>query len=117
MISKQEIFNEVSTHLLAQNKQSRIGSSNDMACVYRGPNNLKCAIGCLISDQDYSPSMERKGIGQLIKDFSCMEKYEPIAAFLFDLQMIHDRYEPEYWLNMLNEFADKWNLNHVQKTL
>jgi hypothetical protein len=54
----QKIFNKVVQHLHDQ-KEPSIENGN---CKYRGPNNLKCAIGALIPDSSYDPKMEGRGI-------------------------------------------------------
>lgn len=50
----QQIFDQVANHLYEQAKQS-VG---DNGCMYRGPNNLKCAAGCLISDEEYKKKFD-----------------------------------------------------------
>lgn len=35
-------------------------------CAYRGTDGLKCAIGHIISDENYSPEMEGNGVGDLL---------------------------------------------------
>ena len=57
-MKKQEVFNKVAAHLLAQGKPALKGED----CVYRSKDGLKCAIGCLIPDENYTPEMERKSI-------------------------------------------------------
>jgi hypothetical protein len=49
-MTKQEIFDKVAAHLLTQRRQSVNDCSG--ACVYRSPEGLKCAAGCLIPDDD-----------------------------------------------------------------
>jgi hypothetical protein len=50
----QETFDKVCVHLLTQLQKSVFLDSNgSMACAYRGPNGLKCAVGCLIPDELY----------------------------------------------------------------
>lgn len=53
--TKKEIFSKVKTHLLTQNKTSENESGR---CLYRGPDKLKCAAGCLITDEQYDITME-----------------------------------------------------------
>lgn len=54
---KQEIFNRVVKHL----RQQKVRAYNDQMCCYRTVKDgktLKCAVGCLIRDEDYKPEME-----------------------------------------------------------
>ena len=115
--TKQKIFDQVSKHLLTQ-MQSSISESN--GCLYRGPNNTKCAIGCLIPDSLYSPDIENSIVRSLVK----MEAYEKFfcellevdkiseqdIVFLQNLQDIHDNSETHDWLNNLECFADENDL-------
>ncbi len=57
-MTKQELFDRVATHL----KQQRERSVSRGLCVYRGSNGLKCAIGVLIPDEAYHPSLEGLGV-------------------------------------------------------
>ena len=41
-------------------KQKVRAVSDDGDCLYRGPNGTKCAVGCLIPDDLYDPSMEHE---------------------------------------------------------
>lgn len=44
--TRSEVFHKVVNHLLDQNESSQNGT----ICVYRSPEGLACAIGCLIDD-------------------------------------------------------------------
>ena len=56
----QEVFDQVSSHLLTQMKKS-INPKNPSLCVYHADSGLKCAAGCLISDDEYTPRMAALG--------------------------------------------------------
>jgi hypothetical protein len=60
----QKVFDTVAQHLIAQGKKSmtRIPGSSVRGRAYRGENGTKCAVGCLIPDEAYDPSIENKGI-------------------------------------------------------
>ncbi|TPL42591.1 hypothetical protein [Mesorhizobium sp. B2-4-5] len=53
----QQTFNTTYLGLQAQGWQ-RSYSETEMACLYRGPNGRKCAIGHLIDDGDYTSDMD-----------------------------------------------------------
>jgi hypothetical protein len=53
-MTNQEVFDTVVTHLLAQG----VKSESETGCMYRGPHNLKCAVGCLIPDELYDSIIE-----------------------------------------------------------
>jgi len=80
----QEIFNTVAVHLFRQGHRAMNGS----ACVYRAPNGDKCAVGALISDEDYSQSFECSPIGIIARDLPGW--FEENVSLLVELQTIHD---------------------------
>lgn len=103
--TEQEVFDYVVHHLLTQNQKS-ILRSND--CRYRGENNLKCAAGCLIDDDEYKPEFETITWFNLsVKGCFPTEHRELIQ----DLQYIHDFYNVENWENKLKLLAGLYNLN------
>jgi hypothetical protein len=56
--SAQEVFDQVVTHLLTQKKRSEgKNEDGDLKCVYRN-DDLKCAAGCLIADDEYVDKMD-----------------------------------------------------------
>ena len=68
---RQSLFDYVARHLLRQNAQSLVifGDRNDNSCVYRGPNGLKCAAGCLIEDRLYTADLEcQSALDKPVKD-------------------------------------------------
>lgn len=81
----QEIFNKVATHLLTQGKRS---VASDGSCMYRGPEGTKCAIGCLIEDDEYHPLLEGKGAYGLFYDVNSnkedVNNPEAIASYPSD---------------------------------
>lgn len=108
--SLQEIFDFVANHLLTQNAKSVEDSGG---CLYRYAH-LKCAVGALISDEDYNCSFERQSL-RLLADkketiFSDME--ESRLTFLMYLQAIHDEYEIERWPEELSRLGSDFNLSN-----
>lgn len=139
---KQHIFDTVVEHLVKQKKRSMrtrgsipnwtssfdFGYATDELCAYRGANGEKCAVGALIKDEFYTPSMEMntithpgvaKGVeasGFNLSDYST-------RAMLHQLQRVHDDsniYEvycngsPEAFRKALSEIA---NRNYLNKTV
>ena len=92
-MNNQEAFNIMVNHLRKQNKKS-VDSLSDK-CLYRGPNGLKCAIGCLIPDDEYSPLMEGKVISSIHKKVSTLKNLD--RYFLVSMQDIHDQYYISQW--------------------
>ena len=104
MMTAQEVFTKVATHLLVQNEKSVTRG----ACGYRGDGGLKCAVGCLISDEDYSPQMEGLDARQLIHRFELVpsiQELSPHEDLIKNLQVIHDRNHSIMWRNKLEDVA------------
>lgn len=85
-MTNQETFDRVAEHLLKQDAKSlRHG-----ACAYRGDAGLKCAVGCLISDEDYEYGIEGCGVWSTrLLEWCHRNGYS--AALLSHLQQVHDR--------------------------
>lgn len=123
MQTNQEIFTTIKNHLLQQN----LVSKEYRLCYLKNSHGLKCAIGCLIPDDLYSPSLEMNGgldtnqelvnilesIGIQLRDpnFSYLNK-TLTYKMLLELQSIHDNLDPQYWSNALANIAIKYNLNY-----
>lgn len=100
MMTKQEIFNKVYTHLITQGKQSityyKQGGVTRSTCAYRGANGTSCAVGCLILDEHYDKSIEGYNVLENnvkeVLDKSGVPTDDNTIKFLLDLQKIHDSY-------------------------
>jgi hypothetical protein len=104
---RQAIFETVARHLFAQGKPAngeytRIVRQdvryNATGCMYRGPDNTRCAVGVLIPDEAYRPEMEGRGAVAVLE--MCHD--QPWAAALYEhrhllraLQLVHDG--PVFW--------------------
>ena len=91
----QELFNKMYLGVVKQGKASY--SSSLANCVYRGIDNLKCAIGHCIPDDKYMPDFENCGIKTLfyhendkIKSTIHSIFQEEDLQFLIDVQYYHD---------------------------
>ena len=89
--SNQKIFDYVVNFMSSQGKPS-IDAAGD--CVYYGPNNLRCAVGCLILPDEYKSSFDenQEDIGKLTDSIPRFEGYEDILS---RLQYFHD--DMEHW--------------------
>ena len=88
-MDKQAIFNKVVQHLRAQKSQA----IDVLGCLYRTEDGKKCAIGCLIPDELYTPNIERLGVRSLPVAFlqKCIPGYSPDdEGLLARLQRVHD---------------------------
>jgi len=108
----QDIFDTVATHLLTQGAKAL--SSDEGRCVYKAPDGLQCAVGCLIKDEHYSEYFEDLGAD----NFRVLESLELSGVgtlgnldLLGSLQNIHDTCQPDLWYKSLGLLADDQGLN------
>ncbi len=110
-MTEQEAFTIVKDHLLTQNKQAIEGE----ACLYRGPNGTKCAIGALITDEEYNELVQHDlhlhSVIALFKNFELESLKGLSEVFLVRLQRIHDVFKPHEWEDQLRLTANQYKLN------
>lgn len=120
-MDRQTIYQTVRNHLLWQGAKSEEAGG---ACLLRGPQKQKCAIGILIPDALYEPSMEGESEPELLlsthpalRDLLGMGPVYDAAGrrsddirFLTELQDIHDRTDPCNWAEALSAMAVSWKL-------
>lgn len=106
----QEVFDQVATHMLKQMKRS--GPADTGGCWYRH-GDLKCAAGCLISDDEYVHDMDEgdSSWSDLVAKGFAPEKHSDIISYL---QSIHDEAHPDHWHQELKKFAETYNLEMVK---
>ena len=116
-----EVFNKVEAHLLAQGEKSMSGYMGlSDVCAYRGEGGLKCAIGCLITDEVYHRSLEghsfspvKRGgiIDKALIDSGITGISDIQALMLYDLQRLHDTNDtikPVNWEDELQKLRVKY---------
>ncbi len=78
----------------------------DKMCAYRGNKGRKCAIGCLIPDEEYNESMEGASASSLLTTGSDYKAVSTLKIFndnfLNKLQIIHDD------ICIRNKYAQEW---------
>ena len=117
-MTDQEIFTKVARHLLAQGQRSEryLDDDGEPGCAYRGTDGLKCAVGCLIPDELYHQSIEGCTVAgdvvqSVLREAGIRAGYgERTDSLLYELQNIHDYYEPCSWEYYLKIVAKNFNL-------
>ena len=92
-MTPQEIFETVAKHLFKQGERSMWGGSGEGVpyCAYRGSGGKKCAVGAILPDDHYKPSMEALGILSLVTIFPNLPEFIRMNANLLGkLQAVHD---------------------------
>ena len=96
-MTKQETFDIIVNHL----RKQRCKSAENSKCLYRGPNNTKCAAGILIPDKDYIPQMEYANINDGHN-----------IGLVFDMQHVHDNCHINNWEEHFRFFANLHRLKY-----
>lgn len=116
-MENQEIFDTVVAHLRKQGcKSVKLAADGGPAygiegisCLYRGPNGLMCAAGCLIADEDYSPEMEDISANRgILQDY--FEEMGCDTYFIRKLQIIHDEECVQDWEDEFERLAQRYGL-------
>lgn len=131
-MTKQEVFDTVARHLRQQNCQALAEPAPDNrppSCAYRGKNNTKCAVGCLIPDHLYDFVIEGSAISIDLSSEEADPKRRVLVDILMeaglwehkqllqDLQLIHDGknhgmpVDWNHWKPRLKRMAMLYNLN------
>lgn len=117
LLSPQQVFDRVATHLIQQGHASFcVNDLDNPTCMYRGPYGAKCAVGCLISDDDYKPEYEGKSatVSDIFKILP-VEQTGYMESFVSDLQSAHDIQfadgDFDKWLGQMFLVAKDFNLS------
>lgn len=107
----QQIFTTITTALIKQGKPS---TTEDGSCKYRGPDGLKCAIGHLIPDNLYTPTIE--GLSFRHKHVLSVLPLpiptdSPLYSVLELLQLTHDSEDVSQWPHRFSEIAKEYGLS------
>lgn len=115
MLTAQQVFDISAKHLLTQKKKSaKFGDDGwQDACMYRGPDGLKCAAGPFVIDEivnlkDRSAAINESSWCFVPDDYlipelkDCRKKHE---ALIQSLQAVHDNNHPMRWFHELLKVA------------
>lgn len=112
-LTNQEIFDKILNHL---RKQGKASISDGGKCMYRGDNGNSCAVGCLISDEDYLESFDipnDSDVTSMLKNLKFKQALinsgiditnDKTMTLLIEMQSAHDTAVfRDYWLYQFNE--------------
>ena len=115
---RSDIFDYVVLHLRKQGSRSL---TEDQTCAYRGANGTMCAVGAIMSDDEYESSFENRSIDELVYENRLPPSFENRIKsnldMLSDLQYFHDHcleYRDGRFTedaeSHINRFAAKWKI-------
>jgi hypothetical protein len=100
LLEEQELFNQIVSHLRSQNAIcQRMLRPGIPQCMYRSPDGLKCAVGCLIPDDEYVAVMEDHDLYLVIDMLKSplKEKLKRHTQLLIQMQLVHDSKPVSKW--------------------
>lgn len=103
----QRAFDVVYRHLMTQKTPSK----SPRGCWYRHPDNLKCAIGALISDSAYSDRLEGWRVSEPpVRKAVIDSGYDCDVELLRACQIVHDVVSVNEWDRELRRVAARFGL-------
>lgn len=107
-MDNQEAFSKVCIHLATQARRA----TNSGGCAYHATNGDKCAIGCLIPDDKYYPTIEGKAIDLILsQSYTLASLFKGVSKdLLFDLQRMHDDIIISSWFDRLISLRAQYQL-------
>jgi hypothetical protein len=103
-LDMQQTFDTVARHLLSMKERSFDPAR--VTCAYRSPGGGKCAIGCLIADEDYSETFE----GISVWDGNISNAVRKSVDLSVDTYFLH-------CLQMTHDMLDNWGGDAMRKCL
>jgi len=105
----QEVFDQITQHLLRQGKAAR---SSTGACRYRVEVQgeiLRCAAGCLIADDEYTNRLEGEPWGLLVFNRAVPKKH---CGLIKSLQNVHDKCSVREWPKQFERLSGQYKLQY-----
>jgi len=113
-MTKQEFYDKICAHLVKQGCRSMGEGPLSTACLYRGANGRKCAIGAVIPDDIYTEEMDAAadtGIRYVIEEFPQLKPFIPDVRLASFLQGAHDDFVN--WCDNGLSDAGKYQLQRI----
>jgi hypothetical protein len=112
--TEQQVFDQVVRHMIKQGQRSVAGPGVSM-CLYRGPEGLMCAAGCLIADDEYQPFFDNGsggGGGPWVSLVTLGQVPSHHEKLIGELQRAHDQAgRIETVLEKMRTIGVSYNLN------
>ena len=91
-MNAQDIFDMAVTSVIAQGRPSVTldDAGTPDRCAYRGPDGARCAVGWLITDEEYKPEMEGCDVSQLNRQGLLPSRLADHVDMLMEVQSAHD---------------------------
>lgn len=108
-MTNQEAFEKMVIHLRKQGARATFVPGTGLSsCMYRAPNGFRCAVGCLIPDDEYRPWFEGAGVTKVVNDVPSLASVS--RNLLAAMQAVHDNHEVTAWEAQFSEVAEDYGL-------
>lgn len=110
-LTRREVYTRVKAHMLKQRKRAFCKVKD--RCLFRAPDGTSCAVGALIPDRLYHPSMEALTTHELIKKYPELAPHgisHKNSNLLGRLMNIHDGMPPNEWDDAFKAIEDRREL-------
>lgn len=124
-MTPQQIFSTVVDNLRKQGSKSLLTDEQikklrllSGACAYRGMDGKCCAIGGLLTDEEYQLKMEGANLSVVVgmaPSFACRINYDDNYQLLRRLQMVHDQYSVKKWEAQFQQLAEDYHLIYTSR--
>lgn len=108
--SAQEVFDYVVSHLRRQGRKAIRPGYKNHRCAYKADDGCKCAAGCLIPEDKYTPIMEGKTWRTIVNQCGLSASHIDLISHL---QWVHDFSLPKKWEPGFLDVASKFNLTYT----
>lgn len=120
-LQTQEIFDVIAWNLLRQHARARVVHDDGRGqCRYQAPDGKRCAIGFIIPDDIYHPTLEGLRVADLAHQLLHTNFGREFARLLYRdlelltaLQQMHDRSSPAQWGVELAVIARRFGLSSM----
>ena len=117
MITKQEAFNRAWQYFIKE-RHNPSTTHDHWSCLYRSPTGMKCAVGLLIPNEEYSRDFEGMPLEDVFDQVPTLcDSPDLSVSYLRDLQQCHDEFASSPSLfhtgmeNKMRALAIRWNLS------
>lgn len=108
-MTNQEAFEKMVLHLRKQGAKATVVPGRGLSsCMYRAPNGFRCAVGCLIPDDEYSPDFERASVSCIVGKVPSLDGVS--MNLLIAMQHVHDNHEVYAWEAQFSDVAECYGL-------
>ncbi|MGI9141645.1 MAG: hypothetical protein ACR2IJ_00490 [Fluviibacter sp.] len=122
MKQMQKAYEKIRSHLIEQGRPASDAMTG--SCFYRHPDGLMCAVGCMITDDVYRPSLEDCTVDDVGVRLALVKSGWPMTPegfeMLHDMQSYHDKWKVgdddglRFVIEQIDRVAEEYKLEVVK---